>query len=222
MTTDEDVIHSSFVIRTFVIHAMSSPAQVRSVDAIEAFSLALARFAERVGASLDALDAQLRRADAWIDHDRPSHWRNQTHEAENQVHQAKLELERCLLMTTVDGQRPACREQKAALEAARARLDYCREKVDMVKKWQRNFRHESMEYRGRVGQLRRIVEQDAPNARALLAKLMQRIEEYQLERPPEGARLSSPGATSAESTTRAVQEPPAAAATPAQPVETES
>ena len=38
---------------------MSSPAQLQSTEAIEAFSLALARFAERVGNALDALDADV-------------------------------------------------------------------------------------------------------------------------------------------------------------------
>jgi hypothetical protein len=164
---------------------MSSPAQLRSTEAIEAFSLALARFAERVGNALDALDADVRRADGWIDHDRPAYWKKTTHEAEDSLHQAKLDLEKCLLMTTIDGQRPACREQKDAVQKAKVRLDYCREKLEVVTKWQRTFRHDSMEYRGRVGQLRRLAEQGVPNARASLAKILHQIEQYQLERPPE-------------------------------------
>jgi hypothetical protein len=164
---------------------MPGPAQVRSSEAIEVFSLALARFAERVGNALDVIDADLRRADDWIDHDRPSYWRKTIHEAEDAVHQAKLDVERCLLMTTVDGQRPACREQRAALQQAKVRLDYCREKLDLVKKWQRNFRHDSMEYKGRVGQLRWVVEHDVPAARGVLTKIVHHVEQYQLEKPPE-------------------------------------
>jgi len=106
------------------------------------------------------------------------------HAAEDGLHQAKLDLERCLLMT-VAGERPACREQKAAVKAAQVRLAYCREKADVVKVWQRNFRHESLEFRGRVGQLRRALEHDVPQARAVLMKILRRLEEYQIERPPE-------------------------------------
>lgn len=164
---------------------MPGPAQVRSTDAIEAFSLAMAKFQERVQSALDSLEGDLRRTDNWIDHDRPPHWRGQIHDAESAVHDAKLDLERCLLMTTVAGQRPACREQKAALEQAKARLEYCREKSDLVKKWQRSFRHDATEFKGRIGQLRRLVEQDVPTARAVLAKLLRRLDEYQLERPPD-------------------------------------
>src|SRR5687768_6987999 len=167
---------------------MSGPAQVRSTPVIEALALALARFEKRVQAALDTLDGEMHRTEDWLEHDRPGHWKRELHEAEDMLHQAKMDLERCLMMV-VAGQRPACREQKAAVAEAQARLAYCREKGDVVKQWQRNFRHESLEYRGRVGQLRRALEHDIPNARALLIKIIRRLEEYQIERPPEAMDL---------------------------------
>ena len=183
---------------------MPGPAQVRSTDAVEALSGALARFAERVQNALDALDAEMHRADDWIEHDRPNHWKKQIHEAEDGVHQAKLDLERCLLMTTVDGQRPACREQKAALATAKARLEYCREKADKVRHWQRNFRHEMFEYDGRIGQLRGLLDQQTPTARGVLARIVRRLEEYRIERPPESpASLESDVAAALTAHTKA-------------------
>jgi hypothetical protein len=167
---------------------MSGPAQVRSTPAIEALALALARFEKRVQAALDTLDGELHRTEDWLEHDRPGHWKRELHAAEDMLHEAKMDLERCLMMV-VAGQRPACREQKAAVAAAQARLAYCREKGDVVKQWQRNFRHESLEYRGRVGQLRRALEHDVPKARAVLQKIIRRLEDYQLERPPEAMEL---------------------------------
>ncbi len=194
---------------------MPGPAQVRSTDAVEALSVALARFAERVQNALDALDAEMHRADDWIDHDRPNHWKKQIHDAEDGVHQAKLDLERCLLMTTVDGQRPACREQKAALATAKARLEYCREKADKVRHWQRSFRHEMFEYDGRIGQLRGLLDQQTPAARGVLARIVLRLEEYRVERPPESpASLQSDVAAALASHTKAPQ-----SANPADPNE---
>lgn len=176
---------------------MSTPAQVRSTDSIEALSVALARFAERVQNALDALDSELHRADDWIEHDRPGHWRTQIKLAEDGLHQAKLDLEQALLMTTADGQRPACREQKAAVEKARAHLNYCREKGEKVRHWQRSFRHEMFEYDGRIGQLRGLLDLQVPAARAVLVKIIRRLEEYRIERAPESrlteeSELSTP------------------------------
>jgi hypothetical protein len=176
----------SFVIRHSGIrhYYMSGPAQVRSTPAIEGLQAALARFEKRTQAALDTLDGELHRTEDWLEHDRPAHWRRELHAAEDGLHQAKMDLERCLMMV-VAGQRPACREQKAAVRQAQERLAYCREKSDVVKQWQRNFRHEALEYRGRVGQLRRALEHDVPKARAVLMKILRRLEEYQIERPPE-------------------------------------
>lgn len=185
---------------------MSGPAQVRSTESIDAFQAALVRFQQRATAALDVLDAELRRAEDWVAHDRPSYWRKATHEAEDAVHQAKLELERCR-MFTLDGERPACREQEAAYKAAQLRCTYCREKVETVRKWQRNFRHESVEYQGRVGQLRRALEQDVPNARALLIKILRRLEEYQLERPPESFDAMAPPQTATVESTARISTP---------------
>jgi hypothetical protein len=198
---------------------MSGPAQVRSSDAIEAFSLALAKFADRVQNSLDSLDVDMRRSDNWIDHDRPAHWKRQVQEAQDALHEAKQELEHCLLVTSVDGQRPSCREQKAAVTQAKTRLDYCRDKLELVKKWQRTFTHDVMEFRGRLGQLRRAIEQDVPQARAVLRKVVEHIEMYQLERVPVAADLhAAPPGAPLESYARLV--PPApASAVPGAPVE---
>lgn len=188
---------------------MSGHAQVRSTPAIDDLQVAVAKFHQRVQAALDALDGELHRAEDWLEHDRPSHWRKELHDAEDGLHQAKQDLARCLLMTLA-GERPSCREQKAAVKTAQVQLAYCREKADVVKVWQRNFRHESLEFRGRVGQLRRAMEQDVPKARAVLLKILRRLEEYQIERPPEAFELPEEAATTPpEAATRtAAPEPP--------------
>jgi hypothetical protein len=173
---------------------MSGQAQVRSTDTIEGFNVALARFAERMQNVLDTLDGELHRADDWIEHNRPSFWKAQVRHAEDQLHQAKLDLERALLMTTADGQRPACREQKAAVELAKGRLEYCRDKADKVKHWQRSFRHEMFEFDGRIGQLRGLLDHQIPQARAVLSRILRRIEEYQLEQAPDLSALSQSAA----------------------------
>ncbi len=207
-----DIRHSG--IRHNAHTPMPGPAQVRSTEAIEAFKAALAKFEERVTAALDSLDGEIRRADNWVEHDRPAYWRRQIHEAEEEVLRTKLDLEHCRMYKTMDGERPQCREQEAAYKAAQRRLDVCREKGDVTRKWQRTFRHESLEYKGRLGQLRRAIEHGMPEARAVLEKIMRRIDEYQLERPPEAIPLHS-GAPSAPASSMARSESPPTAPSPA-------
>ena len=187
---------------------MSTPAQVRSTDAIEALRASLLKFQQRVQVAVDVLDGELHRASNWVEHDRPSYWKQQTHDAEDAVHSAKLELERCLMMT-VAGERPTCREQKEALVAAKARRAYCQEKCEAVRRWQRNLRHEQFEYDGRIGQLRRAMELDVPKAAALLQTILRRLDEYQIERPPLSSAPNGPAAATANHTshTSSIQQP---------------
>lgn len=193
---------------------MPGPAQVRSTEAIAAFRNSLGTFAERVVAGLDALEGELRRAADWIDNDRPGYWREQLRQAEDGLHEARMELERCLMMTLA-GERPACREQKAAVRDWQTRIEYCRDKIERVRKWQRTFHHELLEHRGRLGQLRALIEQEVPQARETLARVVARIDAYQIERPPEAWQEATAGSTASTPAPApaASVAPPASAAT---------
>lgn len=163
---------------------MSSPAQVRSVEAIEQFRLQLAKYEEQVQGALETLAAETQRAEKWLKHDRPSYWKKQTKLAEDAVHQAKLDLERCLMFPTVSGERPSCREERTELKQAQARVTYCREKTERVQYWNRQIQHEMLEYSGRIGHLKRMIETELPAARARLQQIVHRLDAYQVERAP--------------------------------------
>ena len=168
---------------------MSDSAQVHSVEAIERFGAALAQFEKRVQGALDTLSAELNRAGTWLEQDCPRYWKEQEKAAADAVHQAKRDVERCLIFSVTD-ERPACREERAALEVAKQRLAYCHDKKGLVKQWQGTMHHELFEYNGRIGHLRRILETELPTARAKLQLIVRRIEGYQIERPPDYQDLS--------------------------------
>jgi hypothetical protein len=173
---------------------MSGPAQVRSVEAIERFRVALVEFEHRTQNALDELTAQLRRATDWLQSDCPAYWVQQEKAAADAVHQAKLDLERCLIFP-VAGEKPACREERAALKATKDRVEYCREKRQLVRHWRGILQHEIFEYEGRIGHLRRLLETELPTARAKLELIVRRIEGYMIERPPEAWEPSATNPT---------------------------
>jgi hypothetical protein len=163
---------------------MSGPAKILSLSAIEQFRVALIEYEKRTQDALDTLTAQLRRATDWLENDSASYWQQQEKKAADAVQQAKLDLERCLIFP-VGSEQPACREERAVLKSARDRLDFCREKRDLLRRWQGIFQHEVFEFQGRIGHLKRILETDLPAARAKLQVIIRRIENYSLEVPPE-------------------------------------
>lgn len=164
---------------------MSGPAQVRSVDAIEAFRLALVRFEQRAQDALETLTGEVRRADDWLRTDRPPHWKEQVRLAAEAAHKAKVDLDRCLMYPLIEGQRPSCREERDELKKAQARLDYCREKTEVVKRWKRELHHELFEFEGRLSAMREMLETEIPLAHAKLKQIMRSLENYQIEKPPE-------------------------------------
>ncbi|TWU23727.1 hypothetical protein [Bythopirellula polymerisocia] len=172
---------------------MSESANVHSVEAIERFRAALAQFEKRMQGALDTLTAELQRANNWLEQDCPHFWKEQEKLAADAVHQAKLDVERCLILAVTD-ERPACREERAALAVAKNRLTYCHDKKGLVKHWRGVMNHEMFEYSGRIGHLQRILETELPAARAKLQLIVRRVEGYQIERPPD-YQEAVPGAT---------------------------
>ncbi len=147
------------------------------------FRGALLEFGNRMNEALVELEGQIRRAVDWIEHDQPSYWRQQFRYSEDAIHEAKMNLERCLLNRVAD-HRPACREQREELKMARVRQEFCRGQIERVRHWRRVINHEVFEYEGRIGQLKMILEQDIPKAVATLDNIIQQIEAYQLEQTP--------------------------------------
>ncbi len=157
---------------------MSTPANVHSLESIEAVRNALSLFDERVADALTEIGAELRRMLDWLEHDRPRHWRTQVRVAADRVHEAQQALHRCL-MFPIANERPSCYEERMELKKAQARLAYCEEKVERVRHWQRSVQHELFEYEGRISQLVRLVEVDVPQAMGVLTRIVRHLEEYQ-------------------------------------------
>jgi hypothetical protein len=169
---------------------MNGSANVRSLESIEAVRTALDLFRDQIEQSLAMIDIEMRRVLDWLEHDRPRHWRSQVRIARDGVTTARANLHRCLMYPIAD-ERPSCREERAALKQAEAKLAYCEEKAERLKHWIREVRHEMFEYDGRISQLTELVEYDVPKAVAILNQLMLRLEEYQSVRPASAREVDS-------------------------------
>ena len=195
------------------------PAQVRSTDAIEQFRTQLAKFEQQVRNALETLAAEVQRAADWLESNRPRYWKEQTKQAEDRVHQAKLDLERCLIFP-IAGEQPTCREEKSVLKQAKARVEYCREKCERVRHWTRQMHHEMYEHQARLGQLRQILETELPAARARLLQIVRNLDAYQIEQTPHFAEQQPMEQQPLE--LQAMEQQPRQRQPPASPTETSS
>ena len=154
-----------------------SSAAVRSFDAIQRIREELLRFAQQCDEALGEVDAEVLRVLDWVEHDRPRYWKERVRRAQDEAHDAKVALERCL-MYPINDETPACAEEKVALKHAAVRLLRCEEKQESVRALAQKLRHEMHEYKGRTAQLKRLIEVEAPRGAAVLERSLAVLEKY--------------------------------------------
>ena len=158
---------------------MSGPmsANVQSVDAIKDVRVALIRFQERATTAMSDLRQKVDRTVAWLELDRPNYWQDQERRAYDLVASTRVAYETCKLRT-VAGRRSDCIEEKKALERAKMRMEYVREKQQAVRKWMVQAGKEANEYRSRTSNFMRTLENDVPLMIAQLGRMIDAIERY--------------------------------------------
>lgn len=157
---------------------MPDQANVKSFDAIESVRGALLRFLQQVNEGRTELELEMRRTLEWLEHDRPRFWKEQVRVSHDGVHEAKVNLHRCLMYPRGVNDRPSCTEERAALKKAEARHAYCQDKQECLRHWIREIRTELHDYQGRVTQLVELIESDGPAAVGALDRLLRSLENY--------------------------------------------
>src|SRR5437764_979912 len=114
---------------------MSAQAEVRSIEALKDFQVALALYGEDTLAALGAVDAEVRRTVQWLQQDRPAYWQEQIKRRREQVASAKAEVFRRKLARTADSS-PSITEQMENLRRAEASLQDAERRLTLVRKWQ--------------------------------------------------------------------------------------
>lgn len=152
-------------------------ADVRNIEAINDFRIALIIFIEDAQSALQMMGMELNQTSEWIEHDRPQYWKNQERVAFDRVAQTRTAYETCR-MRTVAGHRPSCIEERVAYEAAKRRVQHCHEQIEVIKRWARKLSQESDEFVGRLARLQAMLEVDLPKAVARLERMSATLEEY--------------------------------------------
>jgi len=176
---------------------MGRAAKVTSIDAVDAMTVAMERFAEDADAALSDLELELRRALDWIQHDRKTYWAQEVRNGWDRVARARQELERHRVLHKVADHEPGCREEKKALAEAKRRLHVAQEKVEAVRRWTHAVAKEVNEYRGSVNQLASWLQADLPRAVASLHRMSGALDSYvRLQSTAETLTPELPGAAS--------------------------
>jgi hypothetical protein len=163
---------------------MGRPARVKSIDALQAMSAALACFRDDAAGALDDLEMEIRRALQWIGEDCRQHWRQEIRRGEDRVIEAQRQLEHAEMFRRAEGEHSPCVEEQKALARAKRRLDDARRKAEAVKYWAAAIERAVNEYRAIRSHLANWLDADFPRAVAALDRMISALEIYvRLEAP---------------------------------------
>ncbi len=156
---------------------MDSQADVRSIDSLKDFRVALALFSDDALSALGAVDSEVRRTLQWLQHDRREYWQQQIKRRREAVASAQAEVFRRKLAKTGD-HTPAMSEQKEHLRRAEVSLQEAEAKEKLVRKWEPALQQAALEYHATTRRINSIASGDVPRAMALLERLVEALESY--------------------------------------------
>jgi galactokinase len=179
---------------------MPSPANVSSVEALEAFRASLILYLSKARPALEEVNADVLRLRVWLQTEQRIHW-------ENQLRRRKRELEdaqQALFSAKLSNLREATSAELQAVQKAKRRLDEAEEKLRRIKHWAREFDHRSEPLVKELERLHTALAADLPQAIAWLAQAVKTLDAYASVAAPKAAE--SGAARSAKSVPAAAAE----------------
>jgi hypothetical protein len=173
---------------------MNQSANVRSVEAIERFKIAMVTFADDARNALTGVDMEIRRVRDWLVREQAMYWSTQVKKRTEQVAMARTELHRRRL-SQQNSDAISDTEQKENLRLAQRRLEEAEDKVAKVKKWIPILEHAISEYNATSQPLGDRLTGQFENSLALIERTIQAIYDYASFAPP-SAPVLPPTSTS--------------------------
>jgi len=168
---------------------MADSALVHNLQTLTDLRDALGRFAHDAQESLRAAEADVSRAQQWIQQ-RVWHWQRQVQQAQQGVRRAQAALNRCQSQVHVgrDGRRrvPDCRSEERAVATAERRLRETEAQLRKAQQWKTRLESAAGEYRRHAGRLQRLASTHTPRSRAFLERLATELERYLAVTPATG------------------------------------
>lgn len=153
---------------------MADKAQIRSVDALEAFRLRLIQYVEKSTHVLDEVGSELKRTRAWLEDRQKPYWEHQV----RLRHRALEEAQHAAFSAKLSPLRGAGDQQQVAVQRARRAFREAEEKLRCVKLWCRRYQSEVEPHGRDVERLRTVLDQDLQKAAAHLDRLVHVLDEY--------------------------------------------
>lgn len=155
---------------------MSQAANVRSLEAIREFRVALIKFIDKAKRSVATAESEVQRNSTWLGSTQPLHWVHEVRNGNERLAQAKSELARASLSQPDNPRGPT--DQIRLVRKREEEIKKAMKKGEQTKRWSRKFEQQINEYRGAMTPLSSCLDGDLNKAVTVLTNSIKSLEEY--------------------------------------------
>ena len=174
---------------------MADRAKITSVEALESFQSTLVIYLDRARRSMDEISDEVKRTRTWLASDRHVHWKNEARRRTRQLEMRQQELFSARIGNLAE---PTQSHQQAVRRAKRA-LEEASDKLDQVRRWNREFDQRVEPLARHVDKLRDSLTVDMGKAVVFLKQSIDALHQYAEVHPAQAPSASAdptPDATS--------------------------
>ena len=172
---------------------MPERAKVGSIEALESFRSNLIVYLGNALRALDEVSGDVMRTRAWIENDRLVHWENEVRRRTRKLQEKQQEL----FSAKLSNLREATQAENTAVLNAKRALNEAQAKLDLVKKWRRQYDNRVQPLAKEVDKLRDVLVVQMGKAVAYLTQATKTLGDYADRPPPELSSTTNPPGESA-------------------------
>ena len=167
---------------------MPDRAKLTSLEALESFRIGLILYLEKAVRILDEINDEVLRTKFWVQNERREHWEREVRRRARELDQRQQELFSAQLSTLREAT-PV--EHQALLKAKRA-LDDATAKLDLVKRWNRQYENRVEPLAKEVDKLRDFLRSHMGKAVAYLGQTATILSDYAERSAPDTSAVKNP------------------------------
>lgn len=155
---------------------MAKAANVRSLEALREFRVALIKFIDKAKRAISTSDSEVMRTQLWLQSEQPTHWTREIRKGEERLNQAKSELFRATLSQPDNPRGPT--DQVRLVRKRKEEIEHSIQQLEKTKRWSRTFERNTNDYRGSMSPLSSALDGTAHKAVVLIERSIATLESY--------------------------------------------
>jgi hypothetical protein len=167
---------------------MAERAQVRSVDALEAFRSSLILYVSKARPALDEVSAEVARTRMWLEDEQRLHWENEVRRSRR----AREEAQQALFSARLSTFRDETSAEQMTVHRTRRAFDEAEDKLTVLKRWNREYDNRVEPLVKQMEKLQTVLAHDMVLAIAFLTQAINALHAYARVAPPSAAPGQAP------------------------------